>query len=214
MRPPGHRHIPEAFREIQQIPNGSPPRLHHVENHIPHPYPHRREHLIVPAAPQMNPLPRIPGQLPQPVLDRRMAVLIASGNREISRLMLIENPHQPPAKRLELPRGEQSRGFQHHRMSQRAHDIRRNKPEIENIVVAHGEFLHQRVQFIALIPQSAHRLISSYSLLRMTPEGPALEPPPIRRSTDSASARGAGGFAGLPNYPNYPSITRLPRTFQ
>jgi hypothetical protein len=36
-----------------------------------------------------------------------------------------------------------------------------NKPLIEEVVISHGEFLHQSIQFIALGPELAHKAASA-----------------------------------------------------
>src|SRR3569833_3255026 len=97
-----------------------------------------------------------PDPLGQPLLERRLPILVFQADVPFAPSMLLAERSQPGSDDLQVSRGKQLLGMQHLNMGKGGGHVISNQPLIARIIFAGRVLQHTAVERHALIPQTTH----------------------------------------------------------
>src|SRR3569833_1317792 len=109
-----------------------------------------------------------PDPLGQPLLERRLPILVFQADVPFAPSMLLAERSQPGSDDLQVSRGKQLLGMQHLNMGKGGGHVISNQPLIERIIFAGRVLQHTAVERRALIPQTTHADCCSAGLSALT----------------------------------------------
>ena len=145
-----------------------------------HPEPERREHLVVPRAPEVDPPAGLADARREPALERRVHILVGELDPPEALLVLGGERREPGFDRREVGCRQEPLVAQHRGVRDRRPDVVNDQAIVEQRVLAGGVGEHLLVERLALVPETAH--VALRIRLRDLDQQTVRRTPPRRRS--------------------------------